>query len=265
MDFLRAVKRRSLLSEAVYILLNIGLATAVLLVVWAIESPIPAFALILLSKWRVLAVRPRYWFAHVQANLVDLIVSLSLVVLLYAAGSGTSGEAGVILQVALTILYILWLLVLKPQTRRAFVVAQAGVAAFVGTTALFTVSFEWPSSLVVLAMWVLGYSTARHVLAAYSEAHLTFLSFVWGLLIAELGWLAYHWTIAYNLPLATGLRLPQIAIMVLAFSFLAERAYSSFSHHRVVRAVDIALPALLSLSIIAVLLTLFNGVNSGNI
>ncbi len=264
MDFLRAVKRRSLVSEAVYILLNVGLATAVLLVVWAIESPVPAFALILLSKWRVLAVRPRYWFAHVQANLVDLIVSLSLVVLLYAAGSG-SGEAGMMFQIVLTVLYVLWLLVLKPQTRRAFVVAQAGVAVFVGAIALFTVAFEWPSSLVVLAMWVLGYATARHVLAAYSEAHLTFLSFAWGLLIAELGWLAYHWTIAYNLPLSTGLRLPQVAIVALALSFLGERAYSSFSHHGVVRAMDIALPALLSISIITVLLVLFNGVNSGNI
>jgi hypothetical protein len=265
MDFLRAVKRRSLLSEAIYILLNIGLAAAILLVVWAIESPVPAFALILLSKWRVFAVRPRYWFAHLQANLVDLIVSLSLVVLLYAAGSGVASETAMVLQILMTILYVLWLLVLKPQTRRAAVVAQAGVAVFVGVTALYTVAFEWPSSLVVVAMWVLGYATARHVMAAYSEPHLAFLSFAWGLLIAELGWLAYHWTIAYNLPFATGLRLPQVAIVALALSFLGERAYGSFSRHGVVRAMDVALPALLSLSIIAILLILFNGVSSGNI
>src|SRR5690606_10662203 len=118
MEFLRAVKRRSLVSELVYVLLNVGLAVAVLLVVWAIESPLPAFALILLSKWRVLAVRPRYWFAHVQANAVDLIVSLSLVVLLYSAGS-IGSENGTVAQVILAGLYALWLLALKPRTKRS--------------------------------------------------------------------------------------------------------------------------------------------------
>lgn len=262
MDLLRAVKRRSLFSEAIYILLNIALATGVLAVVWAIESPLPAFALILLSKWRVLAVRPRFWFAHVQSNMVDLIVSISLVVLLYAAGS-TGG--GIVVQIVLTVLYVLWLLVLKPRAKRSLVVMQAAVAVFVGTIALFIASYEWPSSLVVLTMWVIGYAAARHVLAAYSESALTLLSFVWGLLFAELGWLAFHWTIAYNLPFISGIKLPQVTLIALCLSFLGERAYNSYEHHGVVRAADIMLPALLSLGVIVLLLVAFNSVNSGTI
>lgn len=141
MELLRVVKHRSLVSELVYVLLNVGLAVTILLVVWAVESPLPAFILILLSKWRIFAVRPRYWLAHVQANLVDLIVSISLVVLLYSAGSA-GGEQGVVLQVAIAVLYVIWLLALKPRSKRSFVVAQAGVALFVGTMALFSAAYE---------------------------------------------------------------------------------------------------------------------------
>lgn len=61
MEFLKAAKRRTLLSELTYVALNIGLAVAILVVVLVIESPLPAIALVLLSKWRILAVRPRYW------------------------------------------------------------------------------------------------------------------------------------------------------------------------------------------------------------
>lgn len=264
MEFLRGARRKSLLSETVYVLLNIALGVSVLAVVWAINSPLPAFALVLLSKWRVLAVRPRYWFAHVQANMVDFIVSLSFVVLLYAAG-GAGGETAIITQICLAILYILWLLLLKPRTRRSLVVAQAGVAVFVGTAALFMGAYGWPSSIVVVIMWLIGYSAARHVLAAYSEEQLSFMSFIWGLFFAELGWLAYHWTIAYNLAFIPGVELPQVAIIALALSFVAERAYGSFTHHGVVRMTDVVMPALLSFSIIAVLLAAFNGVNSGSI
>ncbi len=265
MDFLRAVKRRSLLSETVYILLNIGLAMALLAVVWAIDSPLPAFALILLSKWRVLAVRPRYWFAHVQANTVDLIVSLSLVVLLSFAGT-VGGASAIPIQIVLTVLYLLWLLILKPRTRRMLVVLQAGVAVFVGVSALYIMSYEWPSSLVVVAMWVIGYSAARHVLVAYSEKELTLLSFIWGLLFAEFGWLTYHWTIAYSLPFIAGFRLPQVALIALALSFLGERGYASYEQHGVVRSVDIFLPALFSLGIIAALLfTPLNQIHIGTI
>lgn len=263
MDLLRAVKRRSLLSETLYILLNVLLAVAVLAVVSAINSPLPAFALILLSKWRVLAVRPRYWFAHVQANMVDIIVSISFVVLLYAAGSG---EGGMVVQLVLTLLYILWLLVLKPRARRSLVILQAGTAVFIGTLALYINSFEWTSSMVVVAMWVIGYSAARHVLAAYDEKDLTLMSFIWGLVFAELGWLAFHWTIAYPLPFISGVKLPQITLIITVLSFLAERAYASYHEYKVVRFNDILLPLVFSLGIIgALLFTVLNEVNIGTI
>jgi hypothetical protein len=259
MDFLKSSKRRSLLSELVYILLNVALAVAILVIVWAIESPIAAFALVLLSKWRVLAVRPRYWFANIQANLVDIIVSLSIVVLLYAASGALAA------QIIITLLYIGWLLYIKPRSKRVFVAVQAGAAIFLGVTALMSVSYDWMASPVVLLMWIIGYSAARHVLGSYDEAHISFYSLVWGLIFAELGWLAYHWTFAYEIPGVGEIKLAQIALIALAISFIAERVYGSYTKHGSVRSSDVMLPILLSVSVIMILLVFFNKIGVGTI
>jgi hypothetical protein len=259
MELLRLPNKRSLFSEIIYIALNVALAVAVLGVVLAVESPYAAFLLILLSKWRVLAVRPRYWFANLQSNLVDLIVGLSIVVLLYAAGSVFA------VQVIITILYIVWLLFIKPRSKRSFIAVQAGTATFMGVTALMMVSFGWPASLVIVLMWVIGYSAARHVLGSYEEAHISFYSLVWGLVFAELGWLLYHWSFAYALPGGGDIKLPQGALIALAVSFIAERAYASYEKHGSVHSNDMILPSLLSVSVILILLVFFNTVNVGAI
>ncbi len=265
MEFLRLAKRRTRVSEIVYILLNIGLAAALLLVVWVVESPVPAFALVLLSKWRIFAVRPRYWFAHVQANMVDLIVSLSLVVLLYVAGNTTQSGEGMGLQIILTGLYVVWLLLLKPRTKRSYVVSQAAIALALGTVALYSVTYDWPSSFVVLGMFLLGYFSARHVLSAYSDSEIALLSLVWGFVAAQLGWLSYHWLIAYEVPLVPTVRIPQITIIIVALSFLAERIYSSYIKHGYVRTGDVILPTFLALGVTAVIIFLFNSLGSAAI
>jgi hypothetical protein len=259
MEFLKSSKRRSRISELVYVGLNVAFAVALLVILLAIESPLPAFALVLLSKWRILAVRPRYWFVNILTNLVDIIVSLSIVILIYAA----SGALG--LQVVLTAMYIVWLLYLKPKSKRSFVAIQAGAAIFLGVSALMMVSYDWIASAVVLAMWLIGYSAARHVVSSYDEPHASFYSLTWGLVFAELGWLAFHWTFAYAIPGAGDIQLSQIALIALAISFLAERVYSSYVKHGSVRSSDVIMPALLSVSVIIILLTLFNTIGTGAI
>ncbi|HTJ73147.1 MAG TPA: hypothetical protein VL481_00970 [Verrucomicrobiae bacterium] len=259
MELLKLPNKRSLFSEIIYIALNVMLAVAVLGVVWAVESPYAAFLLVLLSKWRVLAVRPRYWFVNLQSNLVDLIVGLSVVVLLYAANGALTA------QILMTLLYIGWLLFIKPRSKRSFIAVQAGVATFLGITALMLVSYSWIASLVVLLMWVIGYSAARHVLGSYEEAHISFYSLVWGLFFAELGWLMYHWTFAYSLPGTGDIKLPQGALIALAVSFIAERAYASYEKHGSIHSNDMILPSLLSVSLVIILLVFFNTVSVGSV
>jgi len=264
MDFLRTSKRRTLFNEAIYIALNIGLAISLMLLIKITGSLWPAFVLVLLSKWRIFAVRPRFWFANIQANMVSITVSISYVIFLYAI-NGLNAEDGKItaLQIIMVILYTIWLLYLKPKSKRSYIVVQAGVALLVGVTAIYMVSYGWMASPVVLLMWLVGYATSRHVLNSYDdENQTTLLSMSWGFIMAEIGWVAYHWTVAYKLPLVANIYLPQVTITVLGFSFLAYVVYNSFYHHGRIRFNDIVLPLVFVVSTISLLVFVFNGAGS---
>src|SRR5690606_30698704 len=136
MEFLKAKPRRSHITEAAYAALNVALAIIILLVVLSIETIWLPLALVLLSKWRVIAVRPRFWFANIMANLVDIIVGLSFVVIIHQA-SGV-----VAFQVIMTLLYIAWLLFIKPRSKRSYIVAQSLIAHFLGINALAMVAYS---------------------------------------------------------------------------------------------------------------------------
>lgn len=265
MKFLKVVKRRSFISEVIYVTLNVSLAVVLMILVRVTGSLWPAFILVLLSRWRVFAVRPQFWFTNIQASLISLIVSLSYVVFLYVANSANVSAVQIFtLQTLLVVLDISWLLFLKPKSKRKYVVAQAGVALFVGITAIYAMAYGWIVSPVVLLVWLVGYATARHILNSYDEEdHIALLSLAWGLAMAEIGWLAYHWTIAYRLPIATGVLVPQVSIIVLCLGFLAYKSYNSYYHFQKIRIVDIILPLIFTVGIISVLVLGFNSVTTG--
>lgn len=251
-------RNRSAISDLAYVILNLGLAVTLLIVVLAVKSPLPAFAIVLLSKWRILAVRPRFWFKNIRSNLVDIIVGLSVVVLLYAA------TGAIVVQVVVALLYAVWLLFVKPRSKRHYIALQSGVATFLGVTALFSFTYDWPASVIVLCMWLIGYATSRHILSHYHEAERNFFAMIWGVVVAELGWLNYHWTFAYSLPGFSGLELSQTALVVVVLGFLAERVYDSYHRNEgVIQWSDVMLPVLFSASIILVILLFFNTVGTG--
>jgi hypothetical protein len=267
MEFLKVVRQRSFFHEALYVALNVALAFGLFFIIRSTNSVWPAFGLVLLSKWRVLAVRPRYWFANIQGDLVSLIVSVGFVVLLYGANiAEVASGSTLISQILLTLAYIAWLIFLRPQSKRKYIVAQAGVALFTGITTVYSVSYNWPASLTIIFVWLIGYATARHVLNSYDEeSHSVLLSLAWGLILAEIGWLAYHWTIAYRMPIVSGILLPQISLVALCFGFLTYQAYNSYAHNQKVRMSDIILPLIFTISIIVVLLLAFNSVSVGSV
>jgi hypothetical protein len=262
MELLKAVKRRSFLSEVVYIALNIALALTLLIIIKTTGSLWLAFAIVLLSKWRVLAVRVRYWFANVQADLVSVIVSIGYVVGLYNINLLCINDSKALFsELLLVVLYIVWLLFLKNQSKRGYVALQAGVSLIAGSYAVYSMSYGWDSLFVVALIWLIGYSTCRHVLSSYDEDHITLVSTAWGLLMAEIAWLAYHWTIAYPIPIFEGIMIPQISIIMFCISFLVYKCYESYFHRKKFRVNDILLPLLFTLGIIVVLIFAFNGVH----
>lgn len=264
MEFLRNYKHRSVISEVVYVLLNISLAVILMMIVQMTKLMWPALVLLMLSFWRIFAVRTQFWFANIQANLVSFIVGIGYVVFLYvlkmAEISGSNYWFGMIILAAL---YSCWLLLIKPLSKRKHVVLQAGIAVFVGVTAIYMMTYNWFATPVVLLMWLVGYATARHALGSYdNEDRVTLVSLSWGLMMGELGWLAYHWTIGYRMPFVSILLIPQISIVALSLSFLAYKTYDSIYHHEKIYINDIILPLAFVIAMITVLLVSFNGVTS---
>jgi hypothetical protein len=264
MEFLKLVRKRSFLSELIYTVLNIALAVGVFLIVRYTEAVWFAILLVLISKWRVFAVRPRFWWANLRSNMVDFIVGISIVIHMYTVNGAAMGETTkLLLLIGLTLGLIGWLLYIKPRSKRSFMAIQAGLAVFLGVSALFTISYNWPVSIVVLGTWLIGYSAARHVLSTFDdETHALFLGLAWGLVTAEISWVAYHWAIAYPLPNVPSLMLPQAALVITLVSFLAYKTYDSFYHHAKVRMSDVLLPLLFTLSVLLVLLVVFNRVGT---
>jgi hypothetical protein len=264
MEFLRIHKHRSAISEAVYILLNVGLAIALMLIVQTTGLMWPSLILLTLSFWRIFAVRMQFWFANIQANLVSFIVGVSYVVFLYVFKTNGVSEANSWLGLSiLAILYACWLLFIKPRSKRKYIVIQAAVAVFVGVTAIYMITFDWFAAPVMILMWLVGYASSRHILSSYgNEDRVVLVSLSWALIMAELGWLAYHWTIAYKMPFVSSLLIPQISIVALSISFLAYKIYDSIYHNERVIINDIILPLMFVIAIVAVLLIGFNDVTN---
>ena len=178
-----------------------------------------AIALILLSKWRVLAVQPRFWIPNIKANLVDVVVGVSTVVLIYSAESSW-------LAAMWTFLYAAWLLFLKPREHDILVGAQAFWGQFVGMIAIFMLpSLVQSPFLACAALWLVGASAARHFFSNYEEPHYRSLSLIWGLFVTQLGWISLHWVQYY---IVFDLKIAIYAVVVAVISASAGSIYHAY-------------------------------------
>lgn len=243
MDLLKLHKRRSRVSELLYIVMNVALVVVVYIIITTSQSPWLALLLVLLSKWRVFAVRPRFWFANLVANMVDIIVGASVVALL------ASSQGSMAAQIGISILYVGWLLFIKPRSRRSYIAFQAAVSVFLGITALSLISYAWDPFFFVAAMWVIGYVATRHVIGSYEEPHTTLYSMISALSFAELGWISFHWLMAYPIPNSGSIQFSQLALFTTLLCFIAERSYNSYHRYGKVRGADILPSVILTASI----------------
>ena len=147
--------------------------------------------LITMSKWRIFAVRRRYLLLNLKSNLVDLIVGLSIVILTYFAGHSLLP-----VDFLLMVIYVLWLLVLKPMSSEVATLAQSLVAVFLGISAstIMTASID-PIFAVVLA-FLIGYAASRHVLSQTGGQNFTLTTLVCGLVAIILSIFAFIYNYA---------------------------------------------------------------------
>jgi hypothetical protein len=165
-----------------------------------------AAALILLSKWRMLAVKPRHWPANIRANAVDIIVGLAILIFMIHSGSQLA-------QLIWAVAYGIWLIVIKPSSDILGVSTQAIISLFVGLTAIFLNWSGAPTIALVVMVWLVCYSAARHLFTAFDEPMSRYLSNSWAYFGAAMTWVLSHWLLFYG-PIAQ----PALLLSVIGFS-----------------------------------------------
>ena len=178
-------------------LLHNSLLAALPLIVFALvrlnESQFTQLALILivLSKWRMFAVRPRFWPANIRANAVDLMVGLSIVLFMTHSLSAW-------VQFGWAVAYGVWLIYLKPKTSTLMISIQAGVGQLCAMSALYLAWANGPTYGITLATGLICYLSARHFYDAFDEGYSRLLSYLWGYFGAALAWILSHWLLFYG-------------------------------------------------------------------
>lgn len=169
-----------------------------------------AIIVVLLSKWRILAVRPRFWPAIVRANAVDASVNLATVIFMSEAHTTW-------LQLFWMGLLIVWQVIVKPGRTTFAVSSQAIIGQTYGLGALFLASRytvpQVPLLFLVLASWLICYLSARHFLANFDEPHAPLYANAWGYFAAALVWISVHWLLYYG-----AIAQPVLLLSVLGFS-----------------------------------------------
>lgn len=150
-----------------------------------------ALVIVALSKWRMFSVRPRFWLTNIRTNSVDLTVGLSIVLFM---GHSTN----MLIQTALVIFYIYWLLSLKPATGLFMTSTQAFIGQLFGLTALYLIWANGPIYGLTLLTGAICFFAARHFLDSFNEPYARMLSYFWGYFGSALAWLFGHRLLFYG-------------------------------------------------------------------
>ena len=213
-DYILARKSRNIASSMVHVFLNILLGVGAVLITVLSASPVLGLLLVLVSKWRVFAVRGRYLWLNIKSNLVDLIVGISVVLLAYYAG-----PEFLLVDFLLAGFYCVWLLFIKPMSSERAALVQSLIAVFLGMSAAAIMAANLDTIVLVLMAFLVGYAASRHVLVQSSDKDFTLTTLVCGLVFSEIAWLCQTWSIVYTFG-NTGIRIPQIAIILTIFAFV---------------------------------------------
>jgi len=188
----------------VYLALNVLLPVLVLLLIKAELSNV-ALAIILLSKWRMFAVQPRFWLANVRANAIDIIFGLSM--LAFMMGTATD-----LTRIIYAALWIVWLIFIKPKTTPLWVSLQALLGQAVGLMAIFSVWSRASLIVLVIAVGLTCFFAAHHFFYSFDEPYIRLLAYVYAYFAAGITWVLGHWLMYHGF-------VAQPTLLLLSISF----------------------------------------------
>lgn len=164
-----------------------------------------AIVVLLLTKWRIFAVRPRFWPAIIRANAVDIMVGISTILFMTHAHAAS-------IQLLWAVLYMIWQVWIKPGRQTIAIAAQALIGQTYALMALFLAWTDAPLVLLVFGTWVVCYLSARHFLSAFEEPYSNLYAHTWGYFAAALVWICVHWLLFYGV-----IAQPTLLLTVLGF------------------------------------------------
>lgn len=151
----------------------------------------PAILLVFLSKWRMFAVRPRYWMANLISNGIDITAAIAFI--LFMASTASTWW-----QLFWAGLYAAWLVWLKPRYDVLSVSAQAMIGQLLGLAVLYLKFGDTSLLALVAGTWLIAYISARHFLTSFEESYAPLLAHVWGYFAAGLAFILAHWLLFYG-------------------------------------------------------------------
>lgn len=207
---LKKIKPKRGYAHIVYITLNLLLPLIVFLLIKT-SFVLPALFVILLSKWRMFAVRPRFWWANVRTNAIDITFGLSMLAFMIVYPNDW-------VRLAVASIWALWLIFLKPKVSVLAVSMQAFLGFVAGLMAIFVM---WPRmhlAVLVMSVGLLCFFAAHHFFYSFDEPHASLLSYLWGYFGAALMWILGHWLIFYW-------TVSQPALILISLSFILGTMY----------------------------------------
>ncbi len=178
--------------------LNVLLPVSAFLLVSLDLFPL-ALALVLLSKWRVLAVKSRYWGINLRSNMVDVLLGISVVIFMDTTTLWP--------RLAWLGFYVVWVTLIKRLSGSYGMLTQAATAQALAVAAIFYQRQDTEIWFLTLGAWLIGYFCARHVISSLEEEHPAAVAHVWALFAAQVAWVSAHWQVWFWF-------IPQMAILL---------------------------------------------------
>lgn len=197
-------------SASIHTLFNLTLVALIYMMSVHWELGWLAIALVFLSKWRVVAVRFRFWWANIRTNLPDIIVGISTVAWLV-----TNNDS--IAQILITMFYAGWLIFLKPRDDQLSMILQAGWSTFIGINTAMVLGYMQLDILVLFLVWIIIWSNTRHFLGVFDDDSVPLLAVVWATLAVQIAWLCLQWVVLFSLP--GDIMISQYALIIVIINY----------------------------------------------
>ncbi|MCA9349069.1 hypothetical protein KC878_02905 [Candidatus Saccharibacteria bacterium] len=148
-----------------------------------------AYASIFIYKWRILAVKSRFWAANIRANMTDILIGLSMAKFM--------SISSLKYQLAWLGFYLAWVLYIKKLSNRGGIMLQGLTAYAISLSALLWSFSTMEFGVMLAGVWLIAYFCSRHILGAFKEDHAPVLAHVWALTATEMAWILWHWQAWY--------------------------------------------------------------------